>query len=875
LEELTELAYGLAGAVTTEDVAKLVVDQGMRYERADVATLYALDEAEQGLDLLAHRGVAPEVLEKIPRITKTAGNPRVLETLSTGQSVWAETEREYDAIFPEVARTSSTAPRAKAFWSVPLVVEGRPVGLLGMGFYHEQRFSPEDRRFVETFAKLCAQALLRAVRRDRELVARRWLATTLQSIGDAVIATDNDGRVTFMNTVAERLTGFTEAEAHGQPLADVFAIFSELTREVVESPVSKVLREGTVVGLANHTLLRSKSGLEIPIDDSGAPIKDASGQVYGVVLVFRDVTVEKRAEKRRAFLARAMETLASSLDYHLTLTRVAELAVPELADWCTIDVLEPDQAVSRQLAVTHVDPAKVAYAREIGQRYPADRNSQTGAPQVIRTGKSLLYSEIPAALIEAAARDDDHRRMLRALKLESAMIVALRSENGRTLGAMTFIYADSGRRYGDDDLRFAEDFARRAVMAIENARAVSEVEAARAREQAMREAAELANLAKDHFLATVSHELRTPLNVILGWAVVLREREAPPDFQRALEVIERNARAQARLIEDVLDVSRIISGKLSLSLRAVNVGEALRAAVEGMRPAADAKGIRLSATSSDDERLMTITADADRLQQILWNLLANAVKFTPKDGSIAISAERIGSEVCIQVSDTGEGIRSGALPYVFEPFRQADSSTTRRHGGLGLGLSLVKQIAEAHGGTVEAQSPGEGKGATFIVRLPARAATQAVTRPSQPSEPPAETRARGMRQLAGLSVLVVDDEDDARELVVEAFEQAGATVHQAGSASEALRQIEAHLPTILVSDIGMPHEDGYALIRKVRALSAERGGQTPALALTAYARTTDAERAFEAGYQKHVSKPVDPFELVNVVLSLAGFGRAD
>src|SRR5450755_864394 len=341
LEELTELAYGLAGAVTTEDVAKLVVDQGMRYERADVATLYALDEAEQGLDLLAHRGVAPEVLRKIPRITKTAGNPRVLETLSTGQSVWAETEQEYDAIFPEVARMSSTAPRAKAFWSVPLVVEGRPVGLLGMGFYHEQRFSPEDRRFVETFAKLCAQALLRAVRRDRELVARRWLATTLQSIGDAVIATDNDGRVTFMNTVAERLTGFTEAEAHGQPLADVFAIFSELTREVVESPVSKVLREGTVVGLANHTLLRSKSGLEIPIDDSGAPIKDASGQVYGVVLVFRDVTVEKRAEKRRAFLARAMETLASSRDYRETLTRVAELAVPELADWVTVDIFDP------------------------------------------------------------------------------------------------------------------------------------------------------------------------------------------------------------------------------------------------------------------------------------------------------------------------------------------------------------------------------------------------------------------------------------------------------------------------------------------------------------------------------------------------------
>ncbi|HTA89081.1 MAG TPA: ATP-binding protein [Polyangiaceae bacterium] len=870
LEELTELAFGLAGAVTTDDVAELVVEQGMRHERADVATLYALDEAGEGLDLLAHRGVAPEVLEKIRRITKTAGNPRVLETLSTGQSVWAENEREYMAVFPEVARTSASGPRAKAFWSVPLIVEGRPVGLLGMGFYREQRFLSEDRRFVETFAKLCAQALLRAVRRDRELVARRWLSTTLQSIGDAVIATGNDGRITFMNSVAERLTGWSEAEAHGRPLADVFAIFSELTREVVESPVTKVLREGTVVGLANHTLLRAKNGLEIPIDDSGAPIKDASGEVYGVVLVFRDVTLEKRAEKRRAFLARAMETLASSLDYHLTLTRVAELAVPELADWCAIDILDQDATVSRQLAVAHVDPAKVAYAREVGQRYPSDRNAQTGAPQVIRSGKSELYSEIPATLIDARARDDNHRRMLRELKLESAMIVALRSVSGRTLGAMTFIYADSGRRYSEDDLVFAEDFARRAVMAIENARAASEVEVARAREQAMREQAELANLAKDHFLAMVSHELRTPLNVILGWAVVLREREAPPDFQRALEVIERNARAQARLIEDVLDVSRIISGKLSLSLRAVNVVEALRAAVEGMRPAAEAKGILLRASGTADEPHMTITVDADRLQQILWNLLANAVKFTPKGGSISASAERIGSEVCIEVSDTGEGIRAAALPYVFEPFRQADSSTTRRHGGLGLGLSLVKQIAAAHGGTVEARSSGEGQGASFIVRLPARAATQSISRPSQPSSSADATPAAGKGRLAGLSVLVVDDELDARELVVEAFEHAGAIVHQAGSASEALRGIEAHFPDILVSDIGMPHEDGYALLRKVRALSSDRGGRIPALALTAYARGVDAERAFEAGYQKHVAKPVDPFELVEMVALLAG-----
>ncbi|HEX3854543.1 MAG TPA: ATP-binding protein, partial [Polyangiaceae bacterium] len=388
-------------------------------------------------------------------------------------------------------------------------------------------------------------------------------------------------------------------------------------------------------------------------------------------------------------------------------------------------------------------------------------------------------------------------------------------------------------------------------------------------EQALREEAELASTAKDHFLATVSHELRTPLNVILGWAVVLRERGVAPEIQRALGVIERNARAQARLIEDVLDVSRIINGKLALTLSAVNVGEAVRAAVLGTRPAADAKGIALTVDEPSDESGLTITADADRLQQILWNLLTNAVKFTPKGGSIVIFPERVGSEVRIHVSDTGEGIPEAALRYVFEPFRQADSSTTRRHGGLGLGLSLVKQIAAAHGGTVEASSLGAGRGATFLVRLPARAATEAV-RATPPGSRVMEVAPKGAPRLYGVSVLVVDDETDARELVAEAFKAEGATVYMAASAREALSLLSTERPSILVSDIGMPHEDGYALMRQVRGLPADQGGQTPALALTAYARSTDAERAFDAGYQRHVSKPVDPLQLVELVAGLAG-----
>jgi CheY-like chemotaxis protein len=386
----------------------------------------------------------------------------------------------------------------------------------------------------------------------------------------------------------------------------------------------------------------------------------------------------------------------------------------------------------------------------------------------------------------------------------------------------------------------------------------------------MRERAELASVAKDHFLATVSHELRTPLNVILGWTVVLRERERElaPEVQRALSVIERNARAQARLIEDVLDLSRISTGKLSLNLGPVHIGEAVRVAALNLRPAAEAKGVTLSVDGAVNLPQLMINADGDRVQQVLWNLLTNALKFTPKGGSIVILAERVDTEVRVQVKDTGEGMSGALLPHVFEPFRQADASTTRRHGGLGLGLSLVNQIVAAHGGTVEASSPGVGRGATFLVRLPARAATEAVK--SLSARKAAALRLGGAGPLSGIAIVVVDDEQDARELVGEAFSSAGATVHLAASAEEALSLIARVRPAALVSDIGMPHEDGYALMRRLRELSADQGGQIPALALTAYARTEDAERAFEAGYQRHVAKPVDPLTLVDLVAGLVG-----
>jgi PAS domain S-box-containing protein len=867
LRALSELATALSEARTRSEVAGVIVEHGMRAAGADTCTLYELDDAGTALDLIGERGVAPDVLEKIRRISETSGNPATLATMKSGTTTWVESVTEYANLYPALATMKAEGRRAQAFWSAPLIAEGRSLGLLGVGFYQPRKFSAEERAFVETLTKHCAQTLLRASRLEREDEARQWLGTTVRSIGDAVIATDADGRVTLMNPSAEGLTGWTEQAARGRPLEDVFCIFCEPTGAPAESPVTKVLREGRIVGLANHTVLRSKSGREIPIDDSGAPIRNESGRMLGVVLVFRDVTHERRDRIRGEFLAKAGEALVASIDYQSTLATVAGFAVPRLADWCAVELLEPGAKSSRQVAVAHVDESKVQFAREIGERYPPDPNALTGVPQVIRTGKSELYTEIPQALLEGAARDAEHLRMIRNLCLKSAMVVPLRVR-GRAIGAITFVYAESGRHYVEDDLLFAEDFARRAAMAIENALALKETEEARAREHALRGEAELANRAKDEFLATVSHELRTPLNAILGWAVMLRTRKVPDDVQHGLAVVERNARLQAKLIDDVLDISRIISGKLGLHLGTTNVAETIASAIETVTPAIAAKDIHLSIDVP--ERALTITADGDRLQQVAWNLLSNAVKFTPKGGHVEVRAYRDGSEVCICVTDSGEGIHPEVLPLVFEAFQQADTSITRRHGGLGLGLAIVKQLVSAHGGTVRGESEGEGKGATFTVRLPARSAIAAIAPVMRSSEGAVSARIgiEGAPPLHGLRLLVVDDEEDALGLVSEVLRGQGAEVHVAASAREALERFESVRPDVVVSDIGMPEMDGFALMRRIRALSPERGGRTPAVALTAYTRAEDAQRAFAAGFQMHVAKPVELAQLTTVVANL-------
>ncbi len=390
------------------------------------------------------------------------------------------------------------------------------------------------------------------------------------------------------------------------------------------------------------------------------------------------------------------------------------------------------------------------------------------------------------------------------------------------------------------------------------------------------ENAERANQLKDEFLITVSHELRTPLTSIVGWAEMLgKARLDPSTSLRAVEVIRRNARLQVQMVDDLLDVSSIITGKLRLNVQPVNLGIIISAAVDGLRPAADAKEIRLQVQL--DSSTWPVSGDPDRLQQVAWNLIANAIKFTPKGGSVNVSLVRVDSQVEVTVSDTGVGIAPEFLPHVFDRFRQGDATSTRAFGGLGLGLSIVRQLVELHGGTVRVDSQGKGFGSTFTVSLPLLAARSSVNgvlgaQPPELSPPESECPI----DLSGLYVLVVDDEVDTCELIRIILEDCGARVKTASSAATALEALAEEVFDVLISDIGMPGEDGYSLIAKVLALGKERGGKVPAAAaLTAYTGEEDRIRALHSGFQIHVPKPITRNELITVVAKLVGRTRQD
>jgi PAS domain S-box-containing protein len=563
----------------------------------------------------------------------------------------------------------------------------------------------------------------------------------------------------------------------------------------------------------------------------------------------------KELAKSQTFLAEAGQILSSSLDSKTILSNVTKIVVPTMADWCSVHLVEPDGTLV-QLAVAHADPEKVKWAEELNRKYPTRMNPESGASKVVRTGQSQLVMNISDSMLQRVAVDPEHLQILRNLGLSSYIIVPLRTRE-RVFGTISFIATDSGKKFNQEDLHFAEDLARRASVAVENAKLYGEAQAI--------------NRIKDEFLATLSHELRTPLNVILGHAEILKT-EAPSlgeDLDTSIDAIFRNAKVQNQIIGDLLDVSAIITGKISFNPTILDPGDVAKTAVESIRFAALSKGVKL--TLVPDGHHCYISGDPVRLQQVVWNLLSNAVKFTPKGGEVTVTTFGENSCCNIEVRDTGQGIEPNFLPYVFDRFRQEDSSMTRKFGGLGLGLSIVRQLVELHGGTINVESRGKGQGSSFRVSLPVAAAHH------QDSDLAAATgnsagavqKSKTPANLQGIKVLVIDDEPDARELIGKILQKAGATVSKTGSAKEAFEGYKAYKPDVIISDLGMPEEDGFSFMRRLRTYESDNGQFTPAAALSAYAREEDRKKALAAGYQVHLSKPVDSKQLVQSVADLA------
>ena len=583
----------------------------------------------------------------------------------------------------------------------------------------------------------------------------------------------------------------------------------------------------------------------------------AANQAKDEFLKARDQALveAQRAHERLSFLAEATRVLVTSLDTTETLGRVARVLVPAMADYCLMSMMMKNGSF-RLATVVHRDPNRQELIRQLSGHIAPDKTSAAHPmARVHQTRQAILFEDCSARKKRLPA-DREYLAAHRTLGGRSVMIVPL-AAHGQTLGVMTLGRLDERDPFQHDDLELGEELARRTALAVANARLYSD--------------AQDANRLKDEFLATVSHELRTPLTAILGWAQMLRGGTLDEATgQRALGSIERNAKFQSHLIEDLLDISRISTGKLRLDVRPLELAPIIEAAVDAVRPAADAKAIRLEKII--DWKAGLISGDSDRLQQVVWNLLTNAIKFTPHDGCVRITLKRQNAHVQIEVSDTGQGISPEFLPYMFDLFRQGDSSITRSHGGLGLGLAIVRHLVEMHGGSVQARSEGEGKGATFVVMLPMIGIPMADNNGHKDGAVDVSRDGISMErvpELKGVNVLIVDDEPETRDLLVEVLSRCGAEVRASSSAHDALEALQSWKADILISDIGMPGEDGYDLIRKVRKMDADHGCCIPAVALTAYARGEDRIRALSAGFQMHVSKPVEPVELAAVVASFA------
>ncbi len=685
---------------------------------------------------------------------------------------------------------------------------------------------------------------------DTDALAPRHLAKIIESSDDAIVSKDLNGIILSWNAAAERMFGYTAAEAIGHSIR----IIIPDVRQSEEDFVLGEIRAGKSVQ-HYETVRQRKDGTLIPISLTVSPIHNEQGVVIGASKIARDNT------ERAQLLAMAQEqaatlktlsgiavTLAASLDRGAIAQQVADAATAAIHAEFGAFFYNVVDATSGD---TYMLYALSGVPKEAVDGLPKPGATAVFAPTFGGEGVVRL-----ADLSQDARFSHNfpfHGLPPRHLPVRSYLAVPVKAASGEVLGGLFFGHAQPDV-FTEQHEELAVGIASWASVALENARLYRQ--------------ARDADRVKDEFLAVLSHELRTPLNAIVGYSRLLRGGLLSDDkATRGLEALERNANSLTQIVEDVLDISRIESGKIRLDVQPVELPLIVHNGVATMQPAADAKGIRIQTIM--DPSVRPVSGDPNRLQQVIWNLLSNAVKFTPKGGRIQVRVERVNSHVDVVVSDTGIGIRREFLPHVFERFRQGNAGSTRQSAGLGLGLSIVRHIVELHGGSVDAASDGEGQGATFRVRLPVMIVQDAV--PREPREHPrTETMVplKGLRSLAGIRVMAIDDEADALGLLRVVLEAAGAQVVTMSSPQDALHWLAEAKPDVMVVDLGMPRMDGFEFIKRVRASDDAAIRDIPAAALTAFARSEDRTRALDAGFEMHLAKPVEPGELVASVATL-------
>jgi PAS domain S-box-containing protein len=718
----------------------------------------------------------------------------------------------------------------------------------------------ESARAAAEAAAQASEELLHALRASEQ--QHRALA---EAIPHMVWIARTDGHIEFFNRRWHEYTGLSPEESLG--FGWERALHPD-DRERCLQDWRRIVRSGRE--LNEEYRFRRADGRYRWHLGRAVPLRDDRGEVTRWFGTCTDIQDQKRVQQSLAFLAEASKVLSESLDYEATLDRVARLAVPQVADWCMVDIVDPDGSI-RRLAASHSDPEAEQRGRELWQRYPPGPQEDVGLVKVLRTGCSELFTEMGEDFCRTVARDDEHFRLLSSFGIRSGMVVPLLAR-GRTLGAISLLMAESGRRCTEEDLVFAEDLARRAAFAIDNIRLLREVQEA--------------DRAKDEFLAMLGHELRNPLTPIRNAVQVLHLHDhRDPKLARARQVVERQVRHMSRLVDDLLDVSRITRGRIELRKAVIDLTTVAELAADSSRQMIEERGHAFELSLPPQP--VWVEADPTRVEQVIVNLLSNAAKYTEPGGRIALSVEVEGkreraegplsSAAVVKVRDTGIGIDPKVLRRIFEPFAQADRSLDRSQGGLGLGLTLVKRLVELHGGAVTVSSDGIGRGAEFAVHLPALEGVPAVGSLSDTAPVPEGEAGKGRRR-----VLVVEDNPDAAETLADLLDLWGHEVRMARDGLQAIEIAAGYYPEVVLLDIGLPGIDGYEVARRLREIpqtpltpprsknggkagpgTADEGPGTAdrrplLIALTGYGQEEDRRLSREAGFDVHLTKPVDP-----------------